>query len=343
MIIDTVSAFGTNMSNFDVPDWFYRRCFYDPCGGYLLKSNYKNLIEFIEKYKFIKMDEKFNGLGELHAESWWNEETSTAVYYTSIINKETTNYLYLKYPLLKKNNDIVKDFYNLSFIEDERSIINLIIREGNSFKLKEFKLEDKKPNLELNYGSNFPSVSSKIENFINSEENGIAILNGKPGTGKTSYIRHLLSKTKNKVIYLPPDMVTCLSEPAFMTFLLDHKDAVLLIEDAEEAVISRADNVRKQSVANLLNISDGILGDCLKLKIICTFNVNIHQIDQALLRKGRLKLEYEFKSLSIKDSNNLLKHLGKDYITDREMTLAEIYNLEEDNLHKEKEKTRFGF
>jgi len=49
----------------------------------------------------------------------------------------------------------------------------------------------------------------------------------------------------------------------------------------------------------LLNISDGLLYDCLNIQIICSFNIDIIKVDSALLRKGRLIAKYEFKELEV--------------------------------------------
>ncbi len=88
------------------------------------------------------------------------------------------------------------------------------------------------------------------------------------------------------------------------------------------------------SLETILNLSDGILGNTLKTKFICTFNTNLRNIDKALLRKGRLRMRYEFKKLSIEKTKRLVEGATK------EMTLAEIYN-QEDNGIKDKEKIGF--
>jgi ATP-dependent 26S proteasome regulatory subunit len=55
--------------------------------------------------------------------------------------------------------------------------------------------------------------------------------------------------------------------------------------------------------------------DALKLKIICTANCKMDEIDNALLRKGRILTKYEFKKLSIDKTNSLLKKLNKKLIS----------------------------
>ena len=84
------------------------------------------------------------------------------------------------------------------------------------------------------------------------------------------------------------------------------------------------------------------VGDCLNIQVIATFNMKREKIDQALLRKGRLIAEHRFDKLSIEESNKLLKHLGKDNKVNEAMTLADIYNIDEE-LFRVDEKLKIGF
>lgn len=56
------------------------------------------------------------------------------------------------------------------------------------------------------------------------------------------------------------------------------------------------------AVSSLLNLSDGILSDILKTSVIVTYNCPKQDVDDALKRKGRLQMDYEFSALSIGNS-----------------------------------------
>ena len=84
-----------------------------------------------------------------------------------------------------------------------------------------------------------------------------------------------------------------------------------------------------------------MLGDGLKLKFICTFNTNIQNIDPAVLRKGRLIGKYEFKKLSVEQTNQLCDSLNISRLN-KESTLAEIYNSQENDFSK-KQIRKIGF
>lgn len=113
--------------------------------------------------------------------------------------------------------------------------------------------------------------------------------------------------------------------PEFMDLLIDNPNAVLIIEDAENVIMDRKFS-SYSSVSNLLNISDGLLSDCLNVQIICTFNSDINMVDDALLRKGRLIAKYEFTKLQAAKAQKLSDQLGFKKAITNPMTIAEITN-----------------
>jgi ATP-dependent 26S proteasome regulatory subunit len=151
-------------------------------------------------------------------------------------------------------------------------------------------------------------------------------LSGDPGTGKTTFIRYLTSRLKKNIIFISPDMVDSITDPAFIPFLMKNNDSILIIEDAEPALEKRGNGGRSSAVSNVLNLTDGLLSDCLKISIVATFNTGIKNIDEALTRKGRLLMNYKFEKLSVDKSKKLLKKLGHQEVEVNEpMTLADIY------------------
>jgi hypothetical protein len=150
------------------------------------------------------------------------------------------------------------------------------------------------------------SVSAEVE-FDNEDipsiypGKGLYIVNGDPGTGKSRFLSELLlnlAKTcpHRPVLYFPPQMVELLGSPQFTSFLLQKRGAIIIAEDAENAI--RAQEFRTQVISNILNFTDGITAEAMQLTLILTFNCNIAEIDPALLRVGRLKSKAEFKPLS---------------------------------------------
>ena len=67
--------------------------------------------------------------------------------------------------------------------------------------------------------------------------------------------------------------------------------------------------------------------------MICTFNTALDNIDEALLRPGRLLARKEFIPLDKNSANRLLKHIGNEESADRDMSLAEIYSSSEQEVN----------
>ena len=85
-----------------------------------------------------------------------------------------------------------------------------------------------------------------------------------------------------------------------------------------------------------------MLGDSLKLKFICTFNTDLHNIDKAILRKGRMKIKYEFKDLTKEKVKEIFKKIGVDESLAKPMPICDVYNYLEDNGNTETIK-KIGF
>lgn len=190
---------------------------------------------------------------------------------------------------------------------------------------------------------NYPLEFEKIHNQIIEDlkkDKGILLLHGEPGTGKTSYIKCLPQFADKTFIFIPPSFGEILVSPSFLSFMMTQKNCVLIIEDAESILRSRKGG-QNHAVSNILNLTDGILAEMLGIQIICSLNCNINQIDEAILRPGRLLREYGFGKLSKEQSNELLLkyHPSENYSSNKELTLAEIYNYQN---HKTKE-AKIGF
>jgi ATP-dependent 26S proteasome regulatory subunit len=167
------------------------------------------------------------------------------------------------------------------------------------------------------------------------------LLHGLPGTGKTTYLRYLISKIKKRVLFVSPNVAADITSPDFIDLLVSNPNSVLIIEDAENVIMDRKIN-GSASVSNLLNISDGLLADFLNVQLICTFNNSLTLVDSALMRKGRLIAKYEFGKLGLEKSQRLSDHLGFNNNITRPMTIAEIANPNEKETVVERKEV-FGF
>lgn len=227
----------------------------------------------------------------------------------------------------------------------KKASINLIKSEMGHLDIQDYDLFVPDMDLKLNYGESFVKIHNHIISRLNKEnDKGIVLFHGDPGTGKTSYIKYLTKLIKDKeILFIPPSMAEMLSEPSIIPFLMDHKNSVLVIEDAERVISDREGNGSPAGVSNILNLTDGILGDCLNIQVIATFNMKREKIDQALLRKGRLIVEHKFGKLTTDETNLLLKKLGKSQLVEEGMVLGDIYNIDEEIYKVMENKSKIGF
>ena len=229
---------------------------------------------------------------------------------------------------------------NECVVEDkpEQPYIHIVEVTNNNFQLTRHTINNdfEISNLDVNYGYGFSGFHNDLMQRFKNETKGLVLFHGIPGTGKTYYIRHLLREmaiAKKIVIYMPPNMVDYLTDPSFISFLArtvkkynsNNQFCVLLIEDAEPLLAQRQSESRIQGVTNLLNMTDGLLNDMLKLQMICTFNVELSKLDAALLRPGRLIARKEFKPLTVLDANRLAQKLGIKMEIKKPTTLSQIY------------------
>jgi len=133
----------------------------------------------------------------------------------------------------------------------------------------------------------------------------LSIFTGPPGTGKTYFIEGIIHAVpKVRYLVIPPTLITGLVEPSLLSVLLNcHDEAlkdaptVLIIEDGDECLVPR-DGANLPAIASLLNLSEGLIGRRLDIRVLATSNADHTKIDAALRRDGRLCREVEFSLLT---------------------------------------------
>lgn len=186
--------------------------------------------------------------------------------------------------------------------------------------------------IDKNYNDDFVGVHDKIISWAKDFElpnNRITLLHGEPGSGKTNYIKYLMNQLPSvRKIYIPPFYIEAIGDPAFLGFIKNYSNSILLIEDAEKILVSREDQADNSAMSIILNLSDGIMGAVLNFKIIATFNTEESRIDAALKRRGRMFIKHHFGKLSKDKTKALYNKIYNEDPPESQMTLADIYNSE---------------
>lgn len=242
----------------------------------------------------------------------------------------------------------IADFEPFLYEEKLENIIHAIFRdEHGGVRFEPFETELPKAfSVDGYYPEGFNQFNERMIESLKMNEAGLYLLHGDPGTGKTTYIKYLASQTDRDMIYLPVALIDSLSDPSFLPILLKKKHSILVIEDAEKALLSRDGGPASSLVSSILNLTDGIMGNVFNISIIATYNSPRQDIDKALLRKGRIKGEYKFAKLPVKQCQKILDDNKIKFTATEPMTLAEIFNTDSDDVIVSKElveEKRMGF
>jgi hypothetical protein len=247
------------------------------------------------------------------------------------VSKTRTDLIYVPRISEAERNEVLQRIAEFKIDTKKTSRFHMIQNSMGYFEMTDFEIKPYKIDLETHYNDDFRDIHKLISDSLKTEDkNGLVLLHGLYGTGKTYYLRHLISNVERKFIYFPLNLIEAISSPEFLPFISRQPDSILILEDCESLLVPRDNGVSNVStLSNLLNLGDGLLSDALSINVICTFNSCLKKIDDAILRKGRLLARYEFKELEIDKANSLARQIGKNDTIRKPMTVSEIYNLDE--------------
>lgn len=190
--------------------------------------------------------------------------------------------------------------------------------------------------LRLCYGADVLDWIADFAATTRARAGGITLLDGLPGTGKTSLITQLMHRLRETHVFyaLPTSHNDALASPEMTQFWQGqnarHGDRVkvIVLEDADRLLWRRGTDNR-EAVSSLLNIADGLLGRMLRLHVICSVNSALEDLDPAILRPGRLFSHRHFAPLGREAAVRLAALKGVDFAPEEdadEFPLAEVLN-----------------
>lgn len=267
----------------------------------------------------------------------------------------------VNYDLVTINKDIASKFFEAAkefyeYHEDDTAGTIFIVQRSSDgqFYLSELG----RPVLDFKKENYMPEIVEAYERLIKELPakdpfGRLAIIEGVPGTGKTSMIRSLITNCNDTVfVIFPSQYVPMIEGPEFVRFLANQKDMfegkplTLILEDADICVAPRgAGNM--SYISAMLNAADGIIGACVDTRIIATTNAKFEEMDPALVRPGRLLQRISINKLSPEQATVCLRSITKgDEVVEEEKTLAEVYEMAykvNNGRAPEKKERRVGF
>jgi hypothetical protein len=189
----------------------------------------------------------------------------------------------------------------------------------------------------------YPYLKKGVDQFIYDymdSDAPVLILMGPPGTGKSTFLRHIINKIDqlnfrdDVCVTYNPDIIY--QDVFYKNFLNNH--SMCIIEDADTLLEKR--EMGNNGMTRILNIGDGIFDIANKKMIITTNIIDVAKIDEALIRPGRCFDIVKFRDLSLNESNKIRKHLHLPELNEKKTyTLAEVF----DNNRPTEKPVKIGF
>jgi hypothetical protein len=226
--------------------------------------------------------------------------------------------------------------------EDERDVdiaISFYTKNGPEYTTTRIKCE-KWEDISDNYD---PANSQKITPYMNgrfSTDNGsLLIWWGLPGTGKTYAIRSLMQGLRKKyhpVYVTDPEVFLMKTEYYYNMIHSFDEPCLFIMEDAANSLLKENRSSHGTQIAKLLNMTDGILAQGRKDLFLITFNEDLKELDEAVIRVGRCLDRTQFDKLSVSNANAWLKSKEiEDVTVEEDQTLAELYGVFRDHFPDE--------
>jgi hypothetical protein len=184
------------------------------------------------------------------------------------------------------------------------------------------------------------SLEDYYDRFLASPAN-ILLLIGPPGTGKTTFIRGLLSHSNSSAL-VTYDAAILEKDYLFARFIED-ETGVMVLEDSDTFLKARSDG--NTMMHRFLNVGDGLVTTKGKKLIFSTNLPSIRDVDPALVRPGRCFDIVNFAPLNGEQATKLANKLGVNYETKASGTysIAEIFNKQIENATSKKVGSKMGF
>ncbi|MGH8013959.1 MAG: AAA family ATPase [Candidatus Binataceae bacterium] len=162
----------------------------------------------------------------------------------------------------------------------------------------------------------------------------LMLWHGRPGTGKTYALRALAYEWKSWCdIHYITDPEAMLGRAGYLLHMLldenadDERWRLLVMEDTGELLSIDARQNVGQALSRLLNTTEGLIGQGLRVLFLITTNEESGKLNPAVTRPGRCLSAVEFNTLTREEARVWLAHAGVATEPKSSLTLSELYAL----------------
>lgn len=172
---------------------------------------------------------------------------------------------------------------------------------------------------------------------------GLLLWHGEPGTGKSYALRALAREWRGWCdTHFITDAEVFLGNTSYLldALLLGRRAGsddgaarrwrLVVLEDSGELLAADARAIAGQALSRLLNLSDGLLGEGMRVIVLVTTNEPLRRLHPAVVRPGRTWMEVEFGALAVEEANAWLEARGNGRRVERATTLAELFGGDQD-------------
>lgn len=184
-----------------------------------------------------------------------------------------------------------------------------------------------------NYPASVRDELSKLMGMEDPSGGKLILLHGPPGGGKTRAIISLMSEWRDWCgASVVTDADKLLADATYLNSIIFDSEGqgwlLLVIEDGDEFLNVNGRDSKGQSIARLLNLADGIVGQGIKLLTVISTNVNVEDLNPAVVRPGRCMANLKFGEFEIEEAQEwLAAHGVEGYEVEGPMSLAKLYAL----------------
>jgi hypothetical protein len=257
-----------------------------------------------------------------------------------IIEEDDLNYITYS---VNSNSTTIRAFGDATFVEYIMDLVTgkfdivtsyiewIYSSDGNSVNVPLNR--DRLPCEEMYPFLNGETLGDYYDRFMASTAN-ILLLIGPPGTGKTTFIRGLLSHTESSAM-VTYDAAILEKDYLFARFIEDDT-SVMVLEDSDAFLKSRSDG--NTMMHRFLNVGDGLVTTKGKKMIFSTNLPSIRDIDSALVRPGRCFDIVTFDTLTLPQAQTLadklkvtlpVKPRGKET---EKYSIAEVFHVQQNQV-----------